>query len=310
MHHDNAPSTANLEIDIAGAERFLRLLDSTATQFEFRTFDDNKQRKDPGLTRTFFGALTRHAATLQRLNQKGAGVFVTVNQTDGKGRATENITRVRAAYIDLDGPPLDAVRAAKFKPHIIVSSSPHKWHVYWLVHGMALENFTPVQERLIKVFDSDPKVKALAGVMRLPGFYHCKAEPFLVHIIESLDTPPYPASLFKVAERPPRERRDDTLRSIPTRPLLHWRRCPMTMPTRRCGTKIWRPRMLQVLAAMQSVTLLGAGRRNPSSIRTANAFGNVGGLLIASHHARLLRPRSTAMPMKLRPAGAIDGWKK
>jgi RepB DNA-primase from phage plasmid len=174
--HDTASGQApscqhqNASGNLADAERFLKLLDPTATAFEFRTIDDSKKRKDKNLTKTFYGTLKQHAAKLQRLNQQGAGVFVVINETDGRGRETENIKRARAVFIDLDGTPLKPVLAARVKPHIIVESSPGKWHVYWRVDGMALDDFTPVQEALIGTFDSDRQVTALAGVMRLPGF--------------------------------------------------------------------------------------------------------------------------------------------
>jgi hypothetical protein len=38
-----------------------------------------------------------------RLNAGGAGVYVTVNQTNGKGRKATDIVRVRALFVDLDG---------------------------------------------------------------------------------------------------------------------------------------------------------------------------------------------------------------
>ncbi|MHC2530584.1 AAA family ATPase [Bradyrhizobium diazoefficiens] len=205
---------------MADAARFLQLLDPSATKFEFRTFDDNKARKDKTLTRTFYGTLAEHAAELQRLNDKGAGVFVVINETDGKGRETENIVRVRALFIDIDGgTSLETVHAAKLKPHIVVNSSPGKAHVYWRVDGMALDDFTPAEEALIETFDSDPEVKALAGILRLPGFCHCKAEPFLVHIIEALDAPAYPAAYFKLAKRPPRRPVDDDIEVNPDKAI-------------------------------------------------------------------------------------------
>jgi hypothetical protein len=187
--------------DIAEAARFLKLLDPTATEFEFRTFDDNKNRKDKNLTRTFFGSLAQHGAKLNRLNDKGAGVFVVINETNGVGRETENIIRVRALFVDLDGAPLAPVMAAKLKPHIVIESSPERWHVYWRVDNMPLDNFTPVQRALIDLFKSDKTVVALAGVMWLPGFYHHKAEPFPVSISSALDTPAYPATYFKLAKQ-------------------------------------------------------------------------------------------------------------
>ncbi len=37
------------------------------------------------------------------MNSLGAGVFVTINRTDGKGRATKNVTDVVAIFADTDG---------------------------------------------------------------------------------------------------------------------------------------------------------------------------------------------------------------
>src|SRR5258708_14572915 len=108
-------TTGNTECNLADAERFLKLLDPAATRFEFRTFDDNKEGKNEKLTHKVYGTLAECAAKLKRLNNKGAGVFVLINETDGAGAATENIIRVRAVFIDLDGTPLEPVLAVKIK---------------------------------------------------------------------------------------------------------------------------------------------------------------------------------------------------
>jgi RepB DNA-primase from phage plasmid/Primase C terminal 2 (PriCT-2) len=191
------------DINLADAARFLKLLDPTATKFEFRTFDDNHDRDDKDLLKTFYGSLTEHAAELQRLNRKGAGIFVVINETDGKGRKAENIIRIRAVFADLDGAPLAPVMKGKVLPHIAVKSSPGKFHVYWRVEGMALQDFTPVQKAIIERFDSDDIIHDLPRVMRLPGFYHHKAEPFLVHILSTVDVPPHPAEYFERHQEPP-----------------------------------------------------------------------------------------------------------
>jgi hypothetical protein len=195
--------------DLTEAARFLTALDPTATKFCFQTFDDSKARRDRTLTKILHGTLAEHAAELERLNQKGAGIFVTVNETDGAGRMNENITRVRALYVDLDGAPLGPVQAHKVHPHIVIETSPGRWHAYWRVDGMALEHFTPAQEALSEAFDGDRSVKALPHVMRLPGFFHRKAEPYMAHIIETHDAPPCPAAWFERAEQEPRRASDD-----------------------------------------------------------------------------------------------------
>jgi hypothetical protein len=195
----NADDTA-MHVDNMQAKRFLERLDPTTTKFEFRTFDDNEARQDEKLTKTFYGTFGLHAYELIRLNKAGAGVFVTINETNGTGRKAEDIIRVRAGFIDLDGEPLEPVMQHNLQPHIVVESSPGKWHVYWLINGLYLEDFRAVQLALIKLYSSDPKVHDLPRVMRLPGFFHRKAAPFRSRIVSQHDREPYPASYFGKAE--------------------------------------------------------------------------------------------------------------
>src|SRR4029453_7398428 len=88
-----------LEPNRDDAERFLAALDPTATSYTFQTFDDDAGRRDQNLTRILHGTLAGRWDLLASLNRRGAGIFVTVNATDGKGRSAENITRVRALFI-------------------------------------------------------------------------------------------------------------------------------------------------------------------------------------------------------------------
>src|SRR5262249_34896942 len=88
----------------AEAQLFLDAL-APGGRFMFQTFDDNAERKDGGLVRQLYGTLDEHWHELNELNNRGAGIFVTVNETDGKGRETANIVSIRANFIDQDGPP-------------------------------------------------------------------------------------------------------------------------------------------------------------------------------------------------------------
>ena len=67
-------------------------------------------------------------------------------------------------------------------PTMVVSSSPGRWHAYWLISDCPLETFGPTQQRLASMFNGDPSVIDLPRVMRLPGFYHLKGEPFMSKI--------------------------------------------------------------------------------------------------------------------------------
>lgn len=158
------------------AARFLEVLEPVGN-FTFVTFDDKKSQTS--LTENLHGQFNDYVTELSAANLLGAGVFVTVNETDLKGRKTENIQRVRAVFVDLDGADLKPVLAWEHSPHMVVESSPGKWHAYWLVTDLDLAQFKTVQQTLAMKFGGDRKVCDLPRLMRVPGFFHHKDEPVL-----------------------------------------------------------------------------------------------------------------------------------
>src|SRR5262249_40393037 len=62
-------------------------------------------------------------------------------------------------------------------------TSHGKWHLYWVLRDCQLEQFQPLQRRLIKFYGSDKQVNDLPRVMRVPGFYHRKGAPFLSRLV-------------------------------------------------------------------------------------------------------------------------------
>lgn len=165
-----------LPVDFGQTAPFLAALNPEG-KYAFATFAD--AAASACTPKRVFGSLDALQAELSAHNSLGGGVFVTVNETDGSGYKNENIIRVRAVFVDLDGADLEPVLAWMLKPHIIVESSPGRWHAYWLVDGLPLHEFRAVQKRLAAVFGSDESVNDLARVMRLPGFFHCKGEPVM-----------------------------------------------------------------------------------------------------------------------------------
>ena len=163
------------------AERFLKWLDPNATFFTFQTFHDKKRGR---LARILHGTLDQHWATLVRLNSQGAGIYVTISETDGKGREKDNVVRVRGLFADLDGAPLQTVIESTPAPHAAVESSPGRFHAYWKVEGVSVGDFEGLQEMLAARFDGDSSVKDKSRVMRLPGFLHNKGKPFLSRIVQ------------------------------------------------------------------------------------------------------------------------------
>lgn len=164
----------------------------------FQTFDDDPDRRDPALAKIAHGRFQEVAHQLVELSRRGAGVFVAINRTDGRGRRTENVTAVRAVFVDLDGAPIEPCLRADEPPHVAVETSPGRFHAYWKVADLPLPGFRAAQEVLAERFGGDPSIVDLPRVMRLPGFDHQKipGRPFRVRIVHLLRAPALPASRF------------------------------------------------------------------------------------------------------------------
>ena len=168
-------------LDREEARKFLRRLDPNSEVFVFQAFDDSQPRRGRELARTLHGTLDQHWSTLERLSRQGAGVFVCINKINLAGkRTTENVIAVRAYFADFDKVNPETIvsnlKLLGLRPHMVVPSSLGKWHVYWFIDGASLEEFPQTQERLAAVLGSDPSVKDLPRVMRLPGFPHQKMD--------------------------------------------------------------------------------------------------------------------------------------
>ncbi len=174
------------------AKQFLEALGSKMpgdNKFTFQTFGDGTHRRSSKetrkrLNRIRHGTFEEYKDELINLNQQGAGIFVTINFTnpdpdEKASREIEDIRGLRAAFIDADNINLIEI----FKQHQdidncypnIITKSKRGLHAYWLLDRWEdINRFTPLQIALIEKFKTDPKVKDLARVMRLPGFYHLK----------------------------------------------------------------------------------------------------------------------------------------
>ncbi len=161
----------------------MALLGGENDTFCFQTFADRKNGpSDKSLTRVWHGSFAQSFADLTGLNEQCAGVFVAVNETDGKSRKKENITRVRTVFADFDkGLPHDL----PLSPSIVVETSKGRYQYYWLAVDLSFDAFYRVEESLIRRFRADPNCKDVSRVLRIPGFFHRKGDPFMVRLVES-----------------------------------------------------------------------------------------------------------------------------
>ena len=161
----------------------------------FQTFTDYTPKPDPDpLARVLFGCLEALAEELERLNDQGAGIFVSVNPTAG-GRKKTNITGLRGWHSDLDlkdATESFAPELLPIKPTMMVMT-PNGWHPYWLSEvPMPCEDQARRGEHeaelkaiclALKPFGADKRTSDVTRVLRLPGYFHKKAEPRLVELV-------------------------------------------------------------------------------------------------------------------------------
>ncbi|MCS5695260.1 hypothetical protein [Desulfofundulus thermocisternus] len=121
------------------------------------------------------------------------------------GYKNEKITKLNACFIDLDAGkdedgnylPLHLVEEYKQRKFEQIHNFPlspsytietrNGFHVYWLLKDDPwLADWIKCQEKLIDHFQSDPRIKNPARLMRCPGFYWMKnqEEKFMCNIIE------------------------------------------------------------------------------------------------------------------------------
>lgn len=156
------------------------ILDQLGSSFTFQTFDDKKSKR-PGLVSMLHGTFAEHKDELTRLNKLGAGIFYTVNETDLQGRQEGNVKRVRALFVDIDTPDINRQFDFYLPPSAVIESSPGKHQCYWFLSDeLPLADFRRIQKALAELLGGDPKIIDLPRVLRVPGFYHNKNEPFLV----------------------------------------------------------------------------------------------------------------------------------
>lgn len=151
-----------------------------AAVMDWATFPDRKDGARPALR--FRGTLGDCWDRLNEENAAGAGIFVTINETDGAGFTASHVRALRALFVDDDSGRLAAGDFAAaglagrpgLTPSLVVQSEAGV-HAYWFLEpGEALEDFTPAQTALAAKFGTDGKVKDLPRVLRCPGFYHQK----------------------------------------------------------------------------------------------------------------------------------------
>ena len=116
---------------------------------------------------------------LAKLNAKGAGIYIAVNEFNGK-REKKNLARVRCVHADFDkvSAPEDLKKASDILPPTqVVQSSPNKFHSYWRLgtsEVLSGEQVEALNRQLVTMHGADKAAVDTTRLLRIPGFNHTK----------------------------------------------------------------------------------------------------------------------------------------
>lgn len=187
------------------------LASSFLARFRYATttiqiFHDKDPAKNEKTVKTFSGNLSDPAnqdllSWLVMKNNDGFGIFFMVNEGDGvihpkrsTCRSSDSVVLLRSLFVDTDGQdtaPLQAFLAENdITPHAIIESSPGRYHYYILIdpldHPDKKNTFIwqTLQTTLANLNSYDPTMKDVSRLLRIPGFYHQKKDPFEVALLD------------------------------------------------------------------------------------------------------------------------------
>lgn len=135
-------------------------------------FDPNNMGKRFDLAKNWTQTLRESYFELIEKQSHYCGVYLTVNETDGKGRNKENITKIRFFVVDYDG---QAEPNWSIEPTFKTNRDATHGHAYWRVSDECPVSFYPeIQKRISLYYNSDHRIIDLSRVFRLCGSLHYK----------------------------------------------------------------------------------------------------------------------------------------
>ena len=112
-------SRTTLKPDQRSASHHIKLLTGRKNaKVMFQVFSDKKGAGRKAWCK--YGRLRDVWKDLIEAQKEGCGVYVTINETDGRGRKSQNIARILALAVDLDGTPLPL--RYQLPPHLVTQS--------------------------------------------------------------------------------------------------------------------------------------------------------------------------------------------
>ena len=134
------------------------------------------------------GAFEVDELKARRLNAEGYGIFETVNQFPYDCRSADNLEKLNAWYVDIDGGNKPNI-LKRFKQHLkpsLIVETKNGFQARWNALDATIGNYREIQfGRLIPLFKADDRAADVSRLLRAPGYYHMKdpANPFLCSVV-------------------------------------------------------------------------------------------------------------------------------
>jgi hypothetical protein len=174
---------SDLRLDREAAAAHLAALDEDGTSFIFALIPEASWCPYPRhWVRHLYGTLAEIAGQLDRAQQEGCAVHVTVQAMAGRRRRKAEVSRIRAVWCERDQPG----KSLSLLPSLRVRSSPGKGHDYILSDAadpLTTEEAERILRQIVADYGGDPAARDLARTLRLAGTWHLKGEPHRVEII-------------------------------------------------------------------------------------------------------------------------------
>lgn len=175
-----------MEININQAREFITLLTGDVdTPVTFQVFYDPKNEvQRPDLAKNWVATLADSLDFIKYSQSQLCGVYVGLNESDGKGHENSNIVSYRCVFADFDG---TEEPDWGLKPHFVHKRDDTHGHAFWLVSDITTaDEFKALQRRIAVVSDTDLQVCYPARVARLTGSVHYKdpAQPAMYMVTD------------------------------------------------------------------------------------------------------------------------------
>lgn len=135
-------------------------------------YDPKDGTKHPELAKFFTATVEQALPTIIAAQHQYCGVYIAIQQMNGRGRFNADVEKYRTFFADVDGVTPPAWPAT---PHIVTQRDETHQHAFWLVDGVEdFEQYRAIQMRIALYSNSDTQITDGARVARAPGTLHLK----------------------------------------------------------------------------------------------------------------------------------------